>query len=700
MNMENILCRFSQRFRSAINAYDYQDAANERARVLRRIGRTDGVTSRAICIYHLDTRILMTAFLTLAFVGTAGALPVYEIVAVNLADAAHTRPTDGLRNSKFEGLNDTGQASGTSDRYDATGNINGITAWFYNGTQTINVGLTDAEHTSLATGEQASGNTRLDANGKVSGGSRRYDAAGGFNGLSAWIYDGTSTSNIGLTDAQHTRSINGERESFAELMNNAGQVVGRAQRYGSSGFSRGKSAWLFDGTNTMNIGLTDVEHTSPGTTRSSSAKFLNEAGQVAGTALRYDATGDIDGHTVWLYDGVETKNIGLTDALHTGGVIEDRVSRLADLNAAGQAIGLSLTYDVAGNESGNTGWFYDAATTMSVGLTDAEHTRSTDGGRRSEAVVLNDVGQVGGTSDRYDAAGNRIGFSAWIYDGAGTSNVGLTDAEHTRSTDGIRGSVVNKLNNAGAAAGVAFRFDAAGNETGLTAWYYDGASTANVGLSDIVHTRSTDGWRESSVDFFSQAGHIAGNAKRYNGSGDMLGNAAWLYDPISMQTHVFNLDYGSSDGQGTSIWTWLGDDGFGFGAYSVFDALNNLIGARTFGFDLTSGFFDLEDAIAGGLAPNGWGQLVIPYGTLTPNFQPFGAGGSIVGGSGQRSDNLVGEDVFILTARTTDPIPVPEPHTLTLAFVALLLWNRGRFWGISRVRTTAPGRSAPDKLAN
>ena len=49
--------------------------------------------------------------------------------------------------------------------------------------------------------------------------------------------------------------------------------------------------------------------------------------------------------------------------------------------------------------SGESAWLYDGATTINVGLTGAEHTRS-DGYKRSEAYQMNEAGQVRGHSDQ------------------------------------------------------------------------------------------------------------------------------------------------------------------------------------------------------------------------------------------------------------------------------------------------------------
>ena len=72
-----------------------------------------------------------------------------------------------------------------------------------------------------------------------------------------------------------------------------------------------------------------------------------------------------------------------------------------------------------------------------IGPTDAECTRSTDNHRYSVAVYLNMAGQVAGNAWRYDGA-MWTGESAWLYNGTSTPEIGLTDSVHTRSTDGFQ----------------------------------------------------------------------------------------------------------------------------------------------------------------------------------------------------------------------------------------------------------------------
>ncbi len=50
----------------------------------------------------------------------------------------------------------------------------------------------------------------------------------------------------------------------------------------------GQSAWLYDGATTLNIGLTGSEHTRNDGYQANHSQQLNEAGQVSGYSHRYN----------------------------------------------------------------------------------------------------------------------------------------------------------------------------------------------------------------------------------------------------------------------------------------------------------------------------------------------------------------------------------------------------------------------------
>ena len=81
---------------------------------------------------------------------------------------------------------------------------------------------------------------------------------------------------------------------------------------------------------------------------------------------------------------------------------------------------------------GASAWLYDGATTIDIGLTGPEHTRN-DGYKASVPKLVNEAGQVSGSSGRYNGGSTDLGSSAWLYNGATTIDIGLTGSEHTRN---------------------------------------------------------------------------------------------------------------------------------------------------------------------------------------------------------------------------------------------------------------------------
>jgi hypothetical protein len=229
---------------------------------------------------------------------------------------------------------------------------NSILAVLYDGTEFIRLGFRDAEHTNV-NGVQRSFAYELTDSGKVIGGSDRFLGAQ-FHGHSAWIYDGLSTAKIGFRDHEHTRS-DGYQYSSADDITESGKVLGTSQRYGGSDFL-GWSTWILDGNSTIRIGLTDSEHTRSDGFQMTFGAGMNEAGQAAGESSRYIGGADA-GSSAWYFDGIVTTRIGLTGAAFTA-TNGEQSSFASFINSVGQVTGTSRRYN--GNDvAGRTMWFFD-----------------------------------------------------------------------------------------------------------------------------------------------------------------------------------------------------------------------------------------------------------------------------------------------------------------------------------------------------
>jgi hypothetical protein len=574
-------------------------------------------------------------------------------VDIGFTGPEHTR-NDGYKYSNTVGPIVAGRVRGYSNRYDSGSTDMGRSAWLYNGVATIDVGFTDPEYTR-SDGYKFSEALGLNKAGQVAGYSNRYIEYNGgtYLGQSAWLFDGTTTIDIGLTGPEHISSF-GNKRSGAQQLNEAGQVLGNSLRFDGGGYSLGNSVWLYDGTTTIEIGLVDAEHTSNAGYRYNGAWRLNEAGHVIGTATRLSSLGFQTGESAWLYNGSTTINIGLTDSEHTR---SDgwKDSRASLLNEAGQVLGSATRY---GGLGGYSAWLYNGSTTVNIGLTGPEHTRSDDFKRSFSFPInrLNEAGQVVGYSDRYNGGSTELGYSVWLYDGANTIEIGLTGPEHTRS-DGYRSSWIRTevsgqypdyRNEAGRIIGYSERFNGGNYQLGQSAWLYNGATTREIGLTGADHT-FTSGYKYSIAVDLNEAGQVIGRSHRYIGSSS-LGGDAWLYDPVLDQTIPLRLST-SSGGFADSSAYYLGEDGLVLGTYTLFDTLDNRLGDRAFFFTIADGLHDLGALVDGGLPANGWEYLA--------NAIRANGRGQILG-YGKLTSQSAGQMPYLLTPT------VPEPSTILL----------------------------------
>ena len=413
---------------------------------------------------------------------------------IGLVDAAHTR-SDGYRWSEVLALSESGHVLGAAQIFNGGSMVIGQSSFLFHGQTTLILGLTDAEHTR-SDGQQVSTANRLNASGRVLGHSERYSGMN-YNGLSAFLYDGTRTLEIGFTDVEHT-SISGYRHNGARALNNAGQVIGESDRYGGTAFLQGRTAYLFDGQQTIDIGLVDAAHTRSDGYRSSHVSELNEAGQAMGSSAR-PTTG---GQSTFLFNGTTTLDISPKDAEHTrsDGL---RSSHGAELNGKGHVLGFANRY-LGTQYLGQSVFLYDGVSTLNIGLTDSEHTRG-DGHRMSTYWALNESGQAIGNSERY--LGNAsAGQSAFVYDGSRTVNIGFKDARHTRA-DGHRHSTVVAINDAGQVVGYSVRYGSFTEPSATSPIFYDSATGRTY---DLTVTQRPDGYASGRPEFLGEDGLVLG----------------------------------------------------------------------------------------------------------------------------------------------------------------------------------------------
>ena len=446
---------------------------------------------------------------------------------VGLSDATHTNPVTGGHRADLLWINENNQAAGRSSRFANDGGGRGYTAWTYNGTNTVAIGLLDAEHTTYGGSvEFAQGwSDGIAANGHVTGYSFRYDGTGNYAGRSAWIYDGTQTTRIGMM------TPTGLEEPVA--INSSGQVIG----YNDLGTGATTAAWIYDGTNTIRIGLTEDDGQGNQVWLDRNVpEHLSDSGLVSG---RNGGTSTY-GSTNWLYDGTDTFQIGLMDAEHTSSSGYNQGLTEA-INNAGQVVGRATRYTaIGGNQHGFSAWFYDGQTSIKVGLIAGAHTRS-DGWQDNTAFWLTDNGKFYGVAKRYDANNEENGRSIWHFDGNTTQRIGYFDAAHTRSSDGEQNSLLLAFNkNTGYAAGYSHRYDQP--VLILTGWLFDGVNLINLG------TPAVNGWPNVSVvaEYIDDDGMVVGKLFLYDANGNSGGERAFIYtqeDGIRIVDQVVNESF-------------------------------------------------------------------------------------------------------------------------------------------------------------
>lgn len=405
-------------------------------------------------------------------------------VRLGLFDSEHGSELTAFSNDLR--LNARGHVAGiTRQLYSAGG---GRSAWVFDGRQTRRIGLVDGEHRH-ASGEVDLEVTGLNDRGQVIGESYRYASRGGPGGLSAWLFDGQATHRIGLVDGDHT-GAKGRMQSHAVAIGANGHAIGTSARYDAGGDEDGRSAWVSDGRGTRRTGLFDSSHTGPQGLQSSEALSVNASGQSIGHSNLYEGRGrSSPGQSAWFDDGSTTRRIGLWDGAHArlSGGAHSEVHRLND---AGQAIGVSWAWnDAAGVTDRLTysAWLFDGTQSRPLGLTGPEH-RLPDGRISSQAERLNARGQVIGISMRNGARG---GYDAWWSDGGQTVAIGLTDGAYT-SSSGDRQVRASLLNDAGQVVGSSARFHAGGSVERYDNWFYDPATATTHALS--FNDRPFDAW--------------------------------------------------------------------------------------------------------------------------------------------------------------------------------------------------------------
>jgi hypothetical protein len=565
----------------------------------------------------------------------------------------------GYQVSKPLFQNNAGLVAGVSNRLSVEGRYIGSDAWVWDGSKTVQIGLTGADYKSKS-GSTRSEPQMLNAAGQVVGYSYLITGGDRWMGPITWVWDGKKTTEIGLVP-QRSASNPLTRNSSALFQNAAGQVVGTSNDFDGTN-SNGQFAWVWSGKTTQ-IGLTGPGSASGSGYNRTDPLMQNDAGQVVGTSMRSSRAGQ-NGQDTWVWDGKTTKQIGLTGTAYTGSS-GYQFSKPILQSAAGQVLGISTRLIGLKTENGQDCWIFDGTTTRQIGLTGAVYTGSA-GYQQSEAKLQNNTGQVAGTSMRITRVKTINGTDAWVWNGKSATQIGLTGPGYTGST-GLQSSEPLLQNAAGHVAGTSSRITGVDTRNGFDAWVWDGTKTIPIGLTlsafggqarsvenhplylnpagqVVGYSRCTNGdsikdvtkawvWdgkttteidlkgsphtpREGYLYNFGKhqnaAGQVSGQSEQITSKYTLINQVAWYFDPATRLSTPIVASVRTSDNLCKSAPTLLTDDGFLLGVYSFYAAGLGDGEDRAFIFRPDLGLSDLGDLAGVGITPSPWRTLSKP----------------------------------------------------------------------------------------
>ncbi|HUO11074.1 MAG TPA: PEP-CTERM sorting domain-containing protein [Phycisphaerae bacterium] len=381
----------------------------------------------------------------------------------------------------------------------------------------------------------------------------------GSSGQLVWVYNPTTATSslIGMqADSGTYTGFNSVSGARAAAISPTGYVIGTASINSSLG---GADAWVsapgtaadpITGVVTPTIigpitTLTDSNnystyyYYSAVGSRISSAKAVNDSGEVVGTSTRYTGTTSTTsvGSDAWLYTGSATPTllglgVSTNDTNYSGYRTINSVNYLVrtstliansgnlllpnatSINDSGVVVGMTNRYNPNATvttspptQFGQDAWMYNynnSGTTVQIGLVGGTYQNTTTAISTSNTTLtqFNPTSQVGGQTTRYSSTGTNIGTDAWIYTPSGTPStstsfsngyvqVGLTDPAatgvigHATTVSGnlFRSSLIVALNNSGQAAGTSSRYNSTSSTALGTDAFYDSGNGTSVNLS-------------------------------------------------------------------------------------------------------------------------------------------------------------------------------------------------------------------------
>ncbi len=296
-------------------------------------------------------------------------------------------------------LNDSGQTVGYSLVYDANHAPLGTAGFLYDSGALWKLPSFGVSSDGTRSGHAAA----INAQGQFAGDTALYDSTGRYRGQAAFLYDRSRFVNLRLLGRFGSDST-GVGNSYAVALNSSGRVLCSADTYDSFHRPQGKAAFLYASGGFANLGNfgTDANGLSD-----TVPVALNKSGQAAGYSYRYDASHIFRGMGGFLYANGRAADLGCFGTELNG----KSFTRPYALNNRGQVVGSSNVYDAAHAAKGQEAFLYSGGALLRLPLlgTDAQ------GYRFSQAVGINDAGQVIGNGEVYDSSHEDRGLAAFLY---------------------------------------------------------------------------------------------------------------------------------------------------------------------------------------------------------------------------------------------------------------------------------------------
>ncbi len=325
----------------------------------------------------------------------------------------------------------------------------------------------------------------------------------------------------------------GVTDMKASAINEHGQIAGYANKYDANGNSLGARSVRWDASGAV----TELGHlglSSAGVTTSRTYD-INDEGTVVGYAVKYlDGVTKGNRATRWEAGGssvTELASINTNNSGTSGGFAYA-------INNAGTTVGVSNKYD--GNTSIGTRavyWAAGSAAPVELGGLGSSSAGSTS----SVAYAINERGAIAGSATKYESGAN-LGARAVRWEAGSTTatELGILGSDST----GAGRSVGWAINEAGDIAGYSIEY-VNGENAGARAALWRGGSTEIIELENLGTDAS--GFAESYAFDINNAGFAVGYAQSYDQAGAFLGNRAivWALDGTAIDLNSL-IDDGSN----------------------------------------------------------------------------------------------------------------------------------------------------------